>query len=71
MHSHGKKNTFKLPTSLVCHGLWTPKEGINQRNLNFWANVLQPWELIFRRASVVREYAYVFTSRLYNTKFTR
>ena len=21
------------------HGLWTPNEGINQRNLKFWADV--------------------------------
>ena len=36
------------------HGLWTPNEGINQRNLKFWADVadlkIWDWELIFGRA---------------------
>ena len=42
---------------LLCiHGLRTPNEGINQRNLKIWADMLRPylkiweWELIFGRA---------------------
>ena len=41
-------------TVLLCiHGLRTPNEGINQRNLKIWADVadkIWEWELIFGRA---------------------
>ena len=45
-HTRGRHNQAKLSHSKLkqaeidlLHGLRTPNEGINQRNLKFWANV--------------------------------
>jgi hypothetical protein len=29
---------FRLALAILCHGLRTPNEGTNQRNLKFWAD---------------------------------
>ena len=38
MH-HLNTQLIQAQTNHLLHRLWTPNEGINQRNLKFWANV--------------------------------